>query len=339
MNDKYDTVEPLGFKDFSQLGHVEKDLENLLATNLLDVFFEENQLMPIFQERARQEEADIYALNQSGDLVVFELKRAVAGSGAVHQALRYCEHAAPWDYAKLQKRYHTYICKNNPNLEEVNLQEEHRENFNLDKPLDKDKFNQQQHLMIVGSAANASLMQTIDYWKKQGLSIDFLPYRVYEINNELYFEFFSLPYDIHSNPAYVKGFIFDTCKTYYDKSVGYMCENSRVAAFGGQKRIIYRIQKNDIVFLYNRGQGIIAAGKVKSNVNEDADLDALYRDIEWLTNKPVVENLNPMPVWVIKETLGHNFFWARTIKTPYLSKEESELLLTALNKYQNKGTE
>jgi len=44
--------------------------------------------MPIFQERQYQKEADIYALNEKGELIIFELKRGSAGEGAVHQALR-----------------------------------------------------------------------------------------------------------------------------------------------------------------------------------------------------------------------------------------------------------
>lgn len=54
-------------------------MEDLLAQNLWDVLFEDSQLMPIFQERLWQPEADIYALNEQGDLVIFELKRANAG--------------------------------------------------------------------------------------------------------------------------------------------------------------------------------------------------------------------------------------------------------------------
>ena len=58
------------------------------------MLFEGNELMPICQERPQQEEADIYALNERGELVIFELKRDGAGADAVHQALRYCEKAA-----------------------------------------------------------------------------------------------------------------------------------------------------------------------------------------------------------------------------------------------------
>ena len=41
-----------------------------------------------------------------------------------------------------------------------------------------------------------------------------IPYRVYKIEGSYYFEFFSLPYDQHSNPGNAKGIIFDTNLTY-----------------------------------------------------------------------------------------------------------------------------
>jgi len=84
---KFDKLEPVTFKDFSSFGHLEKDLEELIAKSILDVLFEDASLMPIFQERQYQAEADIYALNEKGELIIFELKRGAAGEGAVHQAL------------------------------------------------------------------------------------------------------------------------------------------------------------------------------------------------------------------------------------------------------------
>lgn len=86
-------LEPLPFYDFSQLSKIEKDLENLLADNLLNKLFEDNALMPIHQERSFQGEADIYAVTEKGDLVIFELKRGVVGDDAMVQILRYTQTA------------------------------------------------------------------------------------------------------------------------------------------------------------------------------------------------------------------------------------------------------
>ncbi len=322
-HDKFNSITALPFAGLP----LEKELEDLLAENLWDVLFEGNELMPIFQERSWQPEADIYALNKQGDLVIFELKRDHAGAGAVHQALRYCEKAAHFRFSRLQEMFIKYN-----DGKPLDMQQEHQAAFDLEHPLDKTAFNQKQHLIVVGSAGDEELIQNVDYWKSKGLSLSFIPYRVYKINEEHYFEFFSLPYDHHSNPAQAKGVIFDTNRTWDEDAIWYMCENNRVAAFGDIRSIVNYLGKNDIVFLYHKNQGIIAAGKVITNkVIADDGAEAIYHSLEWLSAKPMRGMpIKFMPAWQIKEVLNRNFFWARTIKTPYLSTEESMTLLKAL---------
>ena len=322
-NGVFDSLEAMPFQSVT----LEKHLENLLAKSLLDVLFEGNELMPIFQERSQQEEADIYALNEKGDLVIFELKRDDAGADAVHQALRYCEKSAHWTFDQLQEKLATYSKG-----KATDLREEHRINFDLESLLEKSAFNTHQHLIVVGSAANEDLIRNVDYWKSKGLLIDFIPYRLYQIGEDHYFEFFSIPYDRHSNPAHTKGVLFDTCRSYSPDSIWYMCEKNRVAAFGDQNHVVNYLNKNDVVFLYHKWVGIVAAGKVVSGVKVDAKDDASYRDLEWVTAKPARAGGDPkaMSAAKIKEVLEHDFFWARTIKSPYLSNKESKKLLQAL---------
>jgi hypothetical protein len=319
---RFDSIEPMPFEGLPK----EKHLEDLIAQNLFDVLFEGNELMPIKQERQWQPEADIYALNKQGDLVIFELKRDTAGGGAIHQALRYCEEAAHDGYEALQSYYRKYKAADTRELREV-----HRETFGLEHALERSAFNQQQHLVIVGSASDEPLMRNVRYWKSRGLSIDFIPYRIYSIGEDHYFEFFSLPFDEHSNPGKTKGVIFDTNRSYNDDSIWYMCEGGRVAAFGGIKGIVHSFKRKDIAFLYHVGHGIIAAGRVKSDVKEDAKADAMYCELEWLTPKPGRDQpLRAMPAWRIKEVMGFNFWWAKTMKPPFLDKAQSEKLLEAL---------
>jgi hypothetical protein len=325
-NEAFDSLEALPFDGVP----LEKHLEDLLAKNLLDVLFE-GELMPILQERSRQPEADLYAVNKDGDLVIFELKRGDAGADAVYQALRYCEEAAHWKFKQLQDMFTKYN-KGQP----ASLQEEHRDNFELEHPLDKSAFNKQQRLVIVGSAGNEGLIRNVEFWKSKGLSLDFIPYRIYTMKNggaeEHYFEFFSLPFDRHPNPRHSKGVLFDTCRTYNPESIWYMCENNRVAAFGDQSHVLSYLNKNDVVFLHHKWAGVVAAGRIVGGVKVDKANDANYRDMEWLTAKPQKAGgeLKAMSPGKIKEALGHGFFWARTIKTPYLSKPESERLLGEL---------
>jgi hypothetical protein len=37
-----------------------------------------------------------------------------------------------------------------------------------------------------------------------------------------------------------------------------------------------------------------------------------------------------MPAWQIKQVLGRDFWWAKTLKTPYLDREQSQKLLEGL---------
>src|SRR5215469_10152495 len=81
---KFNSLSPLPFEGLRR----EKELEDLIAQNLWDALFESSKLMPVFQERVWQPEADIYALNEQGDLFIFELKRDEVGGEAEEFGLR-----------------------------------------------------------------------------------------------------------------------------------------------------------------------------------------------------------------------------------------------------------
>lgn len=321
---KVSSIEPVPFKDFSAYGKLEKDLENLIADNLLGVLFEEAKLLTLSQERARQAEADIYALNEAGDLVIFELKRASVSKDAVQQGLRYAQDAGVWSFAKLQKKYRTYSESNE------SLVEAHKEAFDLEHALDQASFNTKQHILIIGSASDESLRTSVDYWKKNGVSIDFLPYRVYENNGHRFFELFAPPYDIHKNPAESKGVLFDTNRSSDEESLWSMLENSRVEAYGKAKRFVKHVNVGDIIFFSHKRSGVVAAAKVVSAV-KTLDDHTLYRDVEFLTPTPQRgEPLKALKFSKVSDVVSKKFYWARTIKVPYLSIDESKLLLEEL---------
>ena len=253
------SLEPLPFLDASDLQKREKHLENLLAEHLLDVLFEDAALLPIFQERQRQAEADLYALNEKGDLVLFELKRGAAGEDAVLQVIRYAQSAGRWTFSELQRRHTTYLQSRG--LKVVGLQAAHKEAFQLEQELLPSEFNRRQHLFVVGSAANEDLIEAVDYWKTQGLAVEFLPYRIYQIAGDTYFEFFSFPYDRHQNPAAAKGVLFDTNRSYDEDAIWKMMEQSRVAAYGDIKHVVEYLNPKDTVFFCHKWVGVVAAGE------------------------------------------------------------------------------
>lgn len=317
------------FMNYEGLRQLEKDLEHLLAENLLNVLFEDASLMPIFQERNFQPEADIYALNKNGDLILFELKRGLTGVDAINQLLRYCQESGQWTYDQLEKKYFNY-CKL-LKLSEKSLAEAHQEAFQLERPLSPSNFNQKQRLILVGNAANDELVKAVEFWKRQGLTVEFLPYRIYEIAGEQYFEFFSSPYDWHTNPSETKGVLFDTNRTYDENIVWRMIEKSRVSAFGDVKHVVEYLKQKDIVFFTHRWTGVIAAAEVTGPVRRDGEHE-MYRDVKFLTPTPnrSIGIEKYMTFSRVAEVVGKSFFWARTIKVPYLTRDESHQLIGKL---------
>lgn len=321
---KNQKLEPVGWTDF---GGSEKELEDLIANSLLDVLFEEPGLMPVVQERKGQSVADIYALDRQGDLFIFEIKVGDVGTEAVQQILRYAQEAGCWSYHHLNKLFGS-----------EELVKTHQDKFQLEEPLAMSDFNTRQHLIVVGNSANDKLMNAVDFWKKQGILIDFISYRIYEICRETYLEFCSIPMDRHTNPNDARGILFDTNRTYSEQAVWYMIDNSRVAAFGDSRRFAHYVQPGDTVFLSHRGQGIIAAGRVKKGkVKEDKREDALYRNIEFLTPLPAKGSdghpERAMPFAQVSQIVNRKFFHAATVKKPYMSQHEADILVEALKDF------
>ena len=320
-----ESLTPVRYENFL----LEKDLENFLSDHLFELF-ESTPLLPIHQERKWQEEADIYALDECGNLIIFELKRNGVGTDAVLQVMRYAQQSFYWNYNELNRKFLAYPNKDSL-FKEKNLAEAHKNAFELDTELSPNQFNQHQKLIVIGCAGNEGLSDAVDYWKKQGVDIDFTPYRIYSIGNKKYFEFFAKPYDLHENRGTERGILFDTNVSYIESAVWYMFNNKRVAAFGDTKRFVDYLNKGDTVFFSHKGTGIIAAAKVLSDRKIDEGEDAYYRDVAFLTLVPQSESdFKALSFAAVSKLLGKSFYWARTVKVPYLSKEESETLLKAL---------
>ena len=334
LSSQIDRIEPLPFVNFQEAGALEKQLENLIANHLLEVLYEGAPLLPIFQERSWQEEADIYALDRNGDLVVFELKRAGAGRGALEQLLGYVEKASSWNYFTLNQKFAEYLRKRIGRVSE--LREVHRDTFGLKEPIGDDQFNTRQRMYVVADSAEEGLVRAVQYWRNQRLDIEFLPYRVYELGGEKYFEFFSKPFDSHPNPAYRKGVLFDTNASYDIAGqapwIERMISQKRVSAYGDIKGTVDYLQRGDTVFYYQKGNGIVAAARIVGNAPRDFEQDEeRYWDVEFLTQTPsrFHSPYNALTVAEIRQSTGLNFYLARTLKVPYLNGEQTEKLLQA----------
>lgn len=325
-------IEMLPSYDFEDLGGLEKDLENLLANNLADLYSGEGQLMPVFQERSGQSEPDLCALDKDGNLFIFELKRGKAQSDTTIQVMRYCQDYGQKNYFDLCSLYKIY-------KHDEDLAKAHQEAFGLDAPLQIEEFNRKQKLIVIGSSSDESLMDTIAYWRRNGIDIDYIPYRFYKINGETYFEFFAKPYDYHVNAADIKGIIFDTNKTYRPDDIWDMFSKSKVSAYGGVKTCVNSFNKGDYVLYYHKGYGVVGAGTVKSaKAKEIKSNEEMYLEVEMLTPRVTCEDdLRCVTVKELRTLLNKNFFWAKTTKVPYLSREEAEKVVNfLLQKYNTR---
>jgi hypothetical protein len=331
-----DKIEPVKFYGYQDLQGKEKNLENLLA-QCMEEIFEDEQIMTIFQERQYQAEPDICGLDKDGNLIIFELKRDFVNADTTIQVMRYAQIWGQYDYNDLNENYKKWHGKKKGAIKD--LMTAHKEYFELEGPLLRDRFNITQRLILVGNSTDTYLADAVKYWKTQGLDIDFIPYRFYEINNEIYFEFFSKPYDIHQNPAEKKAVMFDTCKTYIPDAIWDMFKGKKISAYGDKKHWVGVLKKSDVVFYYHKGYGVVAAGKIiTSKPAYIKENDEQYHSVDFLTPTPFSEKeLISISAPEIKQILGRNFFWARTAKRPYLTEEESQKLIEALNnKYQTK---
>jgi len=260
-----------------------------------------------------------------------DIEKYIVGEDAMDQILHYAQRSGRWTYDQLERKYFRYIGAKGSGV--TSLAEAHREAFQLDRFLSPFEFNRHQHLIVIGNAANDALIEAVDYWRRKGLSVDFVPYRIYRLGDHEYFEFFSLPHDRHKNPGTVKGVLFDTNHAWDEESVWEMMENARVAAYGDVKYMVEYLNQKDIVFFSHKFIGLIAAAEVVGPVKK-LGKDEQYRDLKFLT--PIPNRTQGvtrfMPFSQVSKVTGKSFFWARTIKVPYLSRDEALALLEELKR-------
>ena len=101
------------------------------------------------------------------------------------------------------------------------------------------------------------------------------------------------------------------------------------------------LKKDDYVLYYQVGYGVIAAGIVTDNVAENLDGEERCRRVNLLTDMIwCEEDICAISPRELEELLGHGFFYANTIKRPYLSEDEAKLVVQKLQeKYQEKRKE
>lgn len=259
------TLETVKRSNLALINWIEKDLEDLIANNISKIISEDT-LMIIFQERRGKEEPDILALDKVGTLYIFELKRWKSDKENLLQALRYGQIFGQYDYHSLDELYK----KGKGSLRD--LIDDHKNYFNLglNEEIRKEDFNRKQQFLIITDGTDVDTRQAINYWRRTGLFIDAIIYRVYEtLAGEKIIEFntYSPEEDVIE---FEEGcYILNTNIKNSQQDDDDMIKSSKAAAYYDPwKHKINKIQKCDKVFLYRSGTGIVAMGKGSGVINK-----------------------------------------------------------------------
>ncbi len=304
----YEMVKQTKLEDFKW---IEKDLETIIANNIED-FINTEELMTIFTERKGQKAPDIMALDKNGDLYILELKRVKGTDHTLLQVLGYGQQFGDSCYDELNAHYQKYAQNGE---EQTELIEAHQRNFNLDAPLDKDKFNTQQHFLIVTNGVDDKAKNAINYWRKTGLNIDAITYYVYQIGNEHYIEFTGYSKDKNKIQPENKYYIVNTDKRSKNKQHHVdMLEKHKAAAYDyGYKEKISKLKANDTVFLYESKKGIVGYGIADGTLNKVDENGK--KEFEYNMNLNDFINLSDDPISAkeMKEITNHVFVLMQTM--------------------------
>ena len=137
-------------------------------------------------------------------------------------------------------------------------------------------------------------------------------------------------------PPTKKGIIFDTNKAYSETATLHMLTSDKISAYDNAGKYIDSFNVGDVVFYYISGRGVVAAGEICSDTQIcDSNPEEKYKTVRLLVPKSIPKTESELKnIWPseIKTLFGHNFFWATTMKRPFLNEEQSNRLIEELEK-------
>lgn len=131
-----------------------------------------------------------------------------------------------------------------------------------------------------------------------------------------------------------KGIMFDTNISYSDTNEYEMISGNKIAAYGDAKRYINSFHKNDYALFYSKGRGIIAIGQITTD-SPSENGDEMNHSVKMIVPEKFTGDVKALPAlspYEIKTILKRNFYWASTIKTPFLTGAQVETLIRELQK-------
>jgi len=237
----------------SDIGWKEKDFQKLLFENLEKVLQDE-ELLLITQSRNWQEEPDLMAMDSNGDLYIFELKAWESQPYNLLQALRYGQIFGQYSYDQLNDLFLKFFPKSENLLTSLNSK--------FETKLNEEQINRRQHFVIITNGLDFRTRQAILYWSQSGIDIMSWVYRIYKLDSDVLVEFNT--FRVSEDP------FEDIEQGYYVLNTNYsndpsddedMIKSHKAAAyFDPWKRNIERLKRNDRIFLYRSGTGIVATG-------------------------------------------------------------------------------
>ena len=313
-----------GMNIVNSIGESEKDLENYLKDIIGDILFPEYMIFG--NQRSFQSEADLFAVNNSGDLVVFELKvDGLYDRGKVYQALSYAQRFSYWRYTEMNNHFKKCFPEGK---ELIEVFQEH-----YGYGIDLTEFNKKQKTIIISHSSSEDTGTIAKYWRKAGVDIEEYFYRFYEVAGKRYFE---LSNELFVQQGYYNCWI-NTCRRYIPKAYLDMVKHHKAAVYEERRGIIGEWMKKAMIFLYHNGCGIIGAGKGTATITDthNEELGTDERAIK-LTNfisgvdldsGEIIHSLEPS---AIKVLLQRDFYFPNSIVT--LTQAEAKTLFEECRK-------
>lgn len=128
-----------------------------------------------------------------------------------------------------------------------------------------------------------------------------------------------------------KGVMFDTDSQEHEDQ---MIAGSKISAYGNSSRYIdSSFNIGDYVLFYSKGKGVIAVAKVKTNTKYIEAYDEKYREVEFVfPKKGDIDNSKYISAKKLKELADHDFYFASTIKVPFIDEKLVMLIIDELKK-------
>lgn len=252
----------------SQVGLVEKDIENWIAENP-DILFGD-EILTVAQSVSGERMADVLALDSQGRLIVVEIKRGTSSRDAIGQLLEYASEMDDLGYEGLDQFAQEHGGFEDADLYEAFLDFTDREEFS------KRELGDEQLVFIVAPESDRRLEKIVEWLRSRDVPIELVSFSVFadadDMPRVLQIDDVSLPDAMsESTEGWAGHWFFNTNETHAPGAYKKMFENDVAAVYGyssGPDKLT-GAEEDQTVLAYVNDQGIRALGTVVSGEVED----------------------------------------------------------------------